>query len=403
MGQQELDFINDAARQLLQAASRAMDVQEVLNVAYNILKLPICLTDPALCDIASCGMEGLNEEELDRNDDDDLPSRRRWMQVMQQTNEPLIDDEGKAPFRVMCYNVRLLDTELGKLSMFETRPFQSTDSEILKLLASALTCVLSKTNPYSPVDVDIVRSSFLRDIITEQITPAQLEKRMQYFGIPNKQARLILVMEDMEQNTAQYTRVQIQCNHLFGAISLVLGNRIVLLIEGEQNIGRVEQHRDFYEHNFLYVGSSRVFYYLEDARDFYLQAVFALQTCQEQGITLLHYDKCFIEHMISLHHEKYAALSICRPEILRLWEYDKQYNTQLVATLELYCQCMCNMAETARASYLHYNSIKYRLSLIKEVSGIEKIDAQDLCEFLFSFSALRRKEISKPLKGENRE
>ena len=46
------------------------------------------------------------------------------------------------------------------------------------------------------------------------------------------------------------------------------------------------------------------------------------------------------------------------------------------------------MANTARASFLHYNTVKYRLKMIREICGVSQIGARDLFEFLLTFSLL---------------
>jgi sugar diacid utilization regulator len=51
--------------------------------------------------------------------------------------------------------------------------------------------------------------------------------------------------------------------------------------------------------------------------------------------------------------------------------YDKQYGTDLMATLESYLEHNCNMNATAAAVYAHRHTIAYRLDRIRELSGLD--------------------------------
>lgn len=391
MTDNEKAFVNDAARQLLHAAAHSMDVQHVLDTAHSILKLPIVLNDTFFFNITSSGTEGIEPRDLQRNDDDDLPSRRRWMQSMQKTKEPLIDPEGKSPYRVMCYDVRVQNNiELAKLSIYETRPFNSTDSEILKLLASALACVLVHSGSLQHNSPNQALSDMLRSLINREIKVEELRCSMQYFDIPEESPWEILIMQDIEENTANYPSIQMHCFNSFGGASIIMENSIVCLLNEPMRNSKLKSLKDFLKYHSMQGGLSRTFYRLEQLRNYYLQASFALHRCRMKDEILLLYENCFMEDIIQNCSSVRDPISFCRPELLKLWEYDKKYNTQLISTLEIYCQCMCNMAETARACFLHYNSIKYRLRLIKEISGIDKINSKDLFELMFSFAILRQ-------------
>ncbi len=55
----------------------------------------------------------------------------------------------------------------------------------------------------------------------------------------------------------------------------------------------------------------------------------------------------------------------------RLLAYDRQHNTDLVATLRAYFEQNANASETARKLYVHRNTLNYRLQRISEISGLD--------------------------------
>jgi sugar diacid utilization regulator len=60
-----------------------------------------------------------------------------------------------------------------------------------------------------------------------------------------------------------------------------------------------------------------------------------------------------------------------------LVEYDRQYNTDLVSTLEGYFRHNCNMNATASAIYAHRHTIAYRLDRVRELTGLDPGVSED--------------------------
>jgi sugar diacid utilization regulator len=58
-------------------------------------------------------------------------------------------------------------------------------------------------------------------------------------------------------------------------------------------------------------------------------------------------------------------------------EYDRQYRSELLATLEAYLANDCNMNATARAIYAHRHTVAYRLERVRELSGLDPSSSAD--------------------------
>jgi sugar diacid utilization regulator len=57
--------------------------------------------------------------------------------------------------------------------------------------------------------------------------------------------------------------------------------------------------------------------------------------------------------------------------------YDHQYHTELLATLEAYLANDCNMNATGRAIYAHRHTVAYRLSRVRELTGLDPSVGED--------------------------
>ena len=58
-------------------------------------------------------------------------------------------------------------------------------------------------------------------------------------------------------------------------------------------------------------------------------------------------------------------------------EHDRQYHSDLLATLEAYLANDCNMNATARAIFAHRHTVAYRLDRVRELSGLDPSSGDD--------------------------
>jgi sugar diacid utilization regulator len=58
-------------------------------------------------------------------------------------------------------------------------------------------------------------------------------------------------------------------------------------------------------------------------------------------------------------------------------DYDDQYRTDLVGTLEAYLEQNCNMNATAATIYAHRHTVAYRLERVKELTGLDPMLSED--------------------------
>ena len=58
-------------------------------------------------------------------------------------------------------------------------------------------------------------------------------------------------------------------------------------------------------------------------------------------------------------------------------EYDRQYRSELLGTLESYLANDCNMNATARSIFAHRHTVAYRLDRVRELSGLDPGSSAD--------------------------
>jgi hypothetical protein len=76
--------------------------------------------------------------------------------------------------------------------------------------------------------------------------------------------------------------------------------------------------------------------------------------------------------------------------------YDRQYRSELLATLEAYLAQDCNMNATARAIFAHRHTVAYRLDRVKELSGLDPGSSADRERLGLGIKAFRILEPTLP-------
>lgn len=66
----------------------------------------------------------------------------------------------------------------------------------------------------------------------------------------------------------------------------------------------------------------------------------------------------------------------------RLDNYDRQHHTNLLETLEMYCRHNFSIKATSEAMNIHYNSLKYRLKKIEEITGLRPDTSTGIFELI---------------------
>ena len=74
-----------------------------------------------------------------------------------------------------------------------------------------------------------------------------------------------------------------------------------------------------------------------------------------------------------------TELERCIPETLKkLYLYDDEHKGELITTLQMYLRNNQSIKKTAGAMFVHYRTISYRLEKIKQISGINFDDANEV-------------------------
>lgn len=89
-----------------------------------------------------------------------------------------------------------------------------------------------------------------------------------------------------------------------------------------------------------------------------------------------HFDELGVHRLLHLVSNQGELDKFARETIAALFEYDREYGTELVPTLQAYFRCNGNVSKMARELFAHYNTVTYRLERIQEITGLSLDDPE---------------------------
>ena len=114
----------------------------------------------------------------------------------------------------------------------------------------------------------------------------------------------------------------------------------------------------------------------------------------ENGQQVTFYDTVVLRDMAEDLDREGEGLSFCAPSIQKAASYDAKYGTEYIRTLQGYIAMGGNRKEACEKLGIHANTLKYRLSQMRQLFSIDVTDLQKLGEMEISLEllALRKKE-----------
>lgn len=89
------------------------------------------------------------------------------------------------------------------------------------------------------------------------------------------------------------------------------------------------------------------------------------------------YKECLLENFFDLCEENLDLRLLCRADIQRIWEYDKQNKTDFVETIYVYLSTGKSLVESAKQLFVHRNTVVHRINKLEEILGEDIFSSED--------------------------
>ncbi|MCF6093674.1 helix-turn-helix domain-containing protein [Microaerobacter geothermalis] len=104
---------------------------------------------------------------------------------------------------------------------------------------------------------------------------------------------------------------------------------------------------------------------------------------------LIEYSKLGIYRLLTTIHEKNKNDNYFNESLIKIMEYDRENQSELLQTLEVYLVNNCKLKETAERLYVHPNTLNYRIKRIMEIAKIDFDDFHTRCQLYIDLLILR--------------
>jgi sugar diacid utilization regulator len=179
--------------------------------------------------------------------------------------------------------------------------------------------------------------------------------------------------EGMKKNVAVDRLKDILQREIYHHYSAVYENRVCMLFDrGTVSDELWERIRkDLVKHAETYGLMAGISYRFSEQKYIplaYQQAIYALKWsdgASQKKITF--FDDCMLDCLVEQCTVTFPAEFFRHPALEKLEQYDREYHTNYLGTLEIYLTNFCSMKATAKALDIHYNTMKYRISMIENI------------------------------------
>lgn len=109
---------------------------------------------------------------------------------------------------------------------------------------------------------------------------------------------------------------------------------------------------------------------------------------------ITHFDNLGVYRLLHLIPDEQELAGFASETVAALLDYDAQYGTDLLSTLQAYFRCNGNVSKMARELFAHYNTVTYRLERIEAITGMSLNDPEQRLDLQIGLKIAMLRELS---------
>ncbi|AKL97292.1 transcriptional regulator, PucR family [Clostridium aceticum] len=411
-------YISECALKIMRLNKNTSNLQEVLDLGFELLGNPLLLVDVSLCFIAHAGGNTVNNEPLWEwtlskgyvTEDyvnsvmmDGLADEGRYPQKPLLIWEKGILNHNQLVFRILSNNV-----PVGYLkTLAYNKSISETDQQLITIIGNCLSQFL--TNNYAEhASCSPLIESFLISLLNEKLYDHDaIDERIHQFNIKLYDNLTLIVIELKDsflQDKAKAILFKRKLQNFLGRDNIVYyDGHLVALYDSktiqpftESEWTSFEALLDSYD---CRAGISLLFHKLHSLPEHYRSACEALHTGGRLHFSqpIVRYSDIMLQHVFLIYGSERDLTPLIHPAIRTLQEIESDKYHMFLETIKAYIDNGLEIPSTARALFIHYNTMKYRLNRIVELTGLNFMDAQTIFQLQLSFLIMDMQEkLKKP-------
>ncbi|WHY01974.1 PucR family transcriptional regulator [Neobacillus sp. DY30] len=269
-----------------------------------------------------------------------------------------------------------------------------------------------------------IRQDFFDDLLTGKITSSETihtlsemhglhSNYMYYCIVINIQSEELEKYEDMVARRVSLENKARKCVELIydyankadGEVTCIhRNNRIIILIGQHENrpavsVNEAKQYtnnlysilnKQISNSNFL-IGIGRQYETIHSLHKSFSEANESIRLMQkfENSGGVSHFEDHSIYHFLDSNIKAPDLEEFFMKQLGKIYEHDQLHGTSYIITLENYFQNNLNISETAKAMFLHRNTLIYRIEKIKEILNSDLKNSEELLQIQLALKIFR--------------
>jgi hypothetical protein len=411
--------VNVFASKLLLLVQDEARVEKLLELGYQVFGNPLLLLDTSLCLLASAGTESVEDDPVMEYvlSKGYMPEQYLEEVMKEESESPeedkvlIIWEKDFLKHRLIAGRIVRGSRLIGYLKLFEyNRPLTETlDIEMLKALCQYLAVSMDSVIAHHQSGPPFIET-FLLDIVERKLADREvIQERVALYNLELqafKAAVIVEIEERFRKTDKLYLLKQMLRAHFKRNTLFIRGSDIVILYdqntaEALYNETQLQGFEELLKANYCRAAFSLPFRDLDVFYTYFRQATVCFQIADRLRVTdrILKYEDCLVTHMFLHFGEVFDLHDLVAPSIRKLKKLDAQKGSSFTETLFSYIHHRQDITVTSKMMHVHYNTLKYRISRIKEITGIDFDDESVIFGIMLServMTLLKRIEGSEP-------
>ena len=395
--------VNNFSYGLLTLCHENRGIQEMLNAGYQAIGNPIMLVDASLFLMKHAGMETVRDEEQVAFTLTHGFLPEEYLNAVMAEEERRRNGEGDSlivwddslfKHRMVAGRIIKNGHLIGYLKVLEyNKPIGRIEEYYLNILCKFFSISMDEFYGADPTSNPMVES-FLTGLLEKKISDHDvIQSRAERIKLELYDTKYVITAEFCEKNKNMdrlYLLKKQLKNHLNRSTAVVYQDHVVVLYD----VKNAEMLSDSYlnglsvllEANGCRAAVSMPFRRLGDFYKCYVQTTSCLLTARTLGRTetVARYENYMIEHMFLHFSDVFDLNDLIHPAVKLLLKHDREKNTDFTETLFCYVRHKNDITAAARAMNVHYNTLKYRVNRIVELTGVDFDDEMTAFRLIIS-------------------
>lgn len=293
------------------------------------------------------------------------------------------------------YKLEINHQLLGYLNITEVnQDFDEIDEECYYFVSQILAKELLLQQKLMPPSHRLQNEDILLELQSKTyINRSHLYERVQFSQLKMTSTYRVLCsnLTDFLSYNADEDDFKHELLSLFPGATIIVVDKILIMLVEERDGLFGKELNDYLKFKQLIVGISDIFYELFEFKRYENQAISAYENREyllEAVDRYVFYEQVKVYDLLK-QIPRAELLYFCNQTVLKIYEYDKKYETDYLNTLNVYLRMKQSVKATSNYLYLHRNTINYRILKIKELFDLDFDDYGIVDQLLFSCQILQ--------------